>query len=258
MQRRSFLTATAAAGLAPAAQSEPPANAWFHLLWFYMRNGTQVQRTTDYLRDVWLPATKRNGIGPVGFFSPVFGERAPYILSLASYPSFAAIETAHGKIHADQEFQKGWDAYNAPAEPPYIRMEGELLRAFDGMPALDVPPGDRTRPARTFELRTYESKDEKAGNRKVKMFNDGEIAIFRKAGMTTVFFGQAALVGRNLPHLTYMLAYDDMAAHDKTWRAFGSDPDWQKLRSQPGLSDAEIVSNINNTILRPLPFSPIR
>jgi hypothetical protein len=26
----------------------------------------------------------------------------------------------------------------------------------------------------------------------------------------------------------------------------------------PGLSDAEIVNNISNAILRPLPFSPIR
>jgi hypothetical protein len=55
-----------------------------------------------------------------------------------------------------------------------------------------------------------------------------------------------------------MLGYDDLAARDKLWRAFGSDPEWQKLRSQPGYSDAEIVSNISNTILRPLPFSMIR
>ena len=42
------------------------------------------------------------------------------------------------------------------------------------------------------------------------------------------------------------------------WRAFGSDPQWQKLRATPGLSDPEIVSNISNSILRPLPFSPIQ
>ena len=49
-----------------------------------------------------------------------------------------------------------------------------------------------------------------------------------------------------------------LTARDKAWRAFGSDPDWQKLRATPGLSDAEIVNNISNMILRPLPFSPIR
>jgi len=55
-----------------------------------------------------------------------------------------------------------------------------------------------------------------------------------------------------------MLSFDSMAARDKLWSAFGNDPEWQKLRAQPGLSDAEIVSNISNTILRPLAFSPIR
>ena len=45
---------------------------------------------------------------------------------------------------------------------------------------------------------------------------------------------------------------------DKLWRAFASDPEWQKLRALPGNADSEIVSNISNSILRPLPFSQIR
>ena len=93
--------------------------------------------------------------------------------------------------------------------------------------------------------------------RKIKMFNDGEMGIFRRLGMTPVFFGQG-MVGRNLPSLTYMLGFDDLASREKLWRAFGADAEWQKLRAQPGLSDAEIVSNISNQILRSLAFSPIR
>jgi len=196
-------------------------------------------------------------VGPVGFFSPVIGERSPYILSLATYPSFASIETIHAAFAADQEFSKGWDAYNNISDPAYVRMESTLLRAFDGMPALEVPPTTPQRAARIFELRTYESVNEKASRRKIKMFEDGEIAVFRRLSMAPVFFGQS-IIGRNLPSLTYMLSFDDLAARDRLWRAFGADPEWQKLRVQPGLSDAEIVSNITNTILRPLPFSPIR
>jgi len=75
--------------------------------------------------------------------------------------------------------------------------------------------------------------------------------------MLPVFFG-TTFVGRDMPNLTYMLAYDDLAARDKTWSAFGKDPGWQKLRATPGLSDPEIVSNISNAIVRPLAFSPIR
>ena len=132
-----------------------------------------------------------------------------------------------------------------------------MLRAFDGWPTLQVPPTTPQRAARIFELRTYESANEKAGRRKIKMFDDGEAAIFKRLGMMPVFFGRT-LIGQNLPNLTYMLAFDDLASRDKLWRDFGSDPEWRKLRAQPGLSDAEIVSNISNSILRPLAFSPIR
>lgn len=257
MKRRNFLTASAAAGMAAATPAESPKSAWFHLTCYYMRNGTQGQRTNDYLRDTWLPAAKRAGAGPIGIFNAVIAERSPFALVLASYPSLAAFETASERMAADEAFQKGWDSYNNIAEPEYVRMEISLLRAFGGFPAIEVPANDGKRPSRIFEMRTYESVNEKASRRKIGMFEGGEIAIFRKVGMIPVFFGQG-MVGENLPKITYMLSYDDLEARDRLWRAFGSDPDWQRLRSQPGLSDAEIVSNISNAILRPASFSQIR
>ena len=89
------------------------------------------------------------------------------------------------------------------------------------------------------------------------MFNKGEMGIFQRVGMNPVFFGEA-IIGSKLPHLTYMLAYEDLAARDRLWRQFGADPEWLKLRAEPGLSDADIVSNIGNAILRPAAISDIR
>jgi hypothetical protein len=54
-----------------------------------------------------------------------------------------------------------------------------------------------------------------------------------------------------------MLVYEDMAAHDKHWGAFGADPEWKKLSSTPGYTDPEIVSNISNLYLRPTAYSQI-
>jgi hypothetical protein len=257
VNRRRFVSSTTAAGLAAAAPADAPKNAYFHLVYYYLRSGPQVDRTTQYLRDVFLPAARRSGAGPAGFFTPIVGERSPFILSLVSYPNWASIEIIHEKLAADKDFQKGWDDFNNIQDPAYVRMESSLLRAFDAMPAVETPPLEGRRAARIFELRTYESVNEKASRRKIRMFEEGEIAVFRRVGMTPVFFAQA-LVGQDLPHLTYMLAFDDLAARERLWRAFGSDPEWQKLRAQPGLSDAEIVSNITNSVLRPLPFSSIR
>ena len=244
------MTLSSYAGLAGAAQAAASKNSLYHLLYFYMRQGTQSARTQKYLSEVWMPAARRAGAGPMGFFSPYFGERAPYILAVVSYPSFAALEALSGQLAGDAE-------YNSVQDPPYVRLESELLRAFDGSPAMEVPPTDPKRPARLFEMRTYESLNESTVRRKAKMFDDGEAAIFRRIGMKTIFFG-VALFGRNLPKLTYMLGYDGLAAREALWQAFGADPEWQKLRAEPGRSDADLVSNISNPILRPLTFSPIR
>ena len=75
--------------------------------------------------------------------------------------------------------------------------------------------------------------------------------------MRPVFFGET-MVGTGLPNLTYMLAFDSLAARESAWNAFGADAEWKDLRSKPGNSDADLVTNITNAILRPLAFSQIR
>jgi hypothetical protein len=260
MKRRDFVSVTTSAGLAagPSAAAGPPAasaSSIFELRYFHLRNGSQVQRTTDFLGKYFLPAAQRAGVGPMGFFAAVIAEQSPFAMALTSYATLNAMAEAMDKIASDKEFQKGFEEYNSMSELSYIRMENSLLRGFDTWPNV-VTPGAR-QPTRIFELRTYESNNLKAGRRKIKMFDDGEAAIFKRMGMSPVFFGET-IVGRNLPNLTYMLAFDNLAAREALWGKFGSDPEWQKLRSNPDLADALIVSNISNAILRPLPFSPIR
>jgi hypothetical protein len=257
MKRRNFVAAAAAGLAAPAVAEETAKSQYFALRYYHMRTGAQVDRTTQYLSGAYLPAARRAGVKTSGFFSPVIAERGPFILSLSLHASVAAMEAANLHLAGDKEFQKGWEDYNIMGEPAYSRMETVLLRAFDGIPELTAPPTDAKRALRTFEMRTYESINEKASRRKIKMFEDAEAPIFRRIGMSPVFFGQG-IFGRDLPSLTYMLAFDDLASRERLWKAFSADPAWQKLRTQPGLTDPEIVSNISNEILRPLAFSEIR
>jgi hypothetical protein len=258
MNRRKFLNSAATAGLAagaPAAAA-PTKNAIYELRYFRMRNGTQTQRTSDFLSKTLMPAMQRAGGGPMGFFGAVIGEQSPFVLSIVSYPSLSAMGDILGKLAADREFQKGADAYSSAGELSYMRMENSLLRAFDGWPAITMPkPAEKG--SHIFELRTYESPNMAAGRRKIKMFNDAEAGIFKRLGMQPVFFGET-IVGRNLPSLTYMVTFDSLAGREKLWAEFGADAEWKKLRAEPELADALIVSNISNTILRPMPFSPIK
>jgi hypothetical protein len=128
------------------------------------------------------------------------------------------------------------------------------LRAFDAMPTVEPSAGAGTATPRIFELRTYESHSNRAALNKLKMFNAGEVPIFRKAGLTPVFFGET-IVGTNMPSLTYMLTFSDMSARDAAWGKFGQDPAWKILSTDPQYRDN--VSAISDIILQPTAYSQI-
>jgi hypothetical protein len=255
-------TTAGAAALSAAAQSRTPRAAskphFLELRRYQMRNSksNQVGRTGAFLSQVYAPAARRAGIGPIGIFSAVIAPESPFLLVVSSYPSLGEMQTAMEKLAGDPEYVKGLAEFDANPELPYVRMENTLLRCFDAFPSLEkgkTPAGGD----RIFELRTYESDTETTVKRKIKMFADGELAIFQRCGLQPVFLGEA-LAGAHLPRITYMVAYNNMADRDKAWSAFGADPEWQKLRVTPGLTDPEIVANISNAILKPAAGSEIR
>ena len=227
----------------------------FLLRRYLMRSGPQVERTQKFLGSAFLPALKRAGAKSVGLFISVVADRSPFILCFSAYANLATFESTEDSLSRDVDFQKAATAYDAEGNSGYIRIEAQLMRAFPRIG--EVSPSDPKHAPRIFELRTYESPNEAAGRRKIEMFENGEAGIFRRLGMAPVFFGQS-VAAANLPSLTYMLSFDDLASRERLWKAFGADPEWQKLRAQPGFSDAEIVSNISNEILHPLPSSEIR
>jgi len=258
VKRRDFSIAASGLAFAGPLAAAPAQRSIIELRYLRMRNTpeNQMQHTSELLRAA-APAIKRAGIGPLGFFGSVIAEESPFILALAAFPSLAAMETARQKEAEDKEYIAARDKYNSLPGLGYVRLESSLLRCFETMPQVDVLPSDSQRPARIFELRMYESDNGSTLARKIKMFNDAEIKIFKRLGMQPVFFGET-IVGARMPNLVYMLSFENLAAREKLWQAFGADTEWQKLRSMPGNADAEIVSNISNAILRPLPFSDIR
>jgi hypothetical protein len=267
MQRRTFLKATAALGLTglvstPVLANEPakpaPAREYYELRRYQFRRGPMVKRFEDYVANAALPAMTRLGIGPVGVFTQQGGPDTPAAYVLIPFPSLNEFATLGERLRADAEYQKAGAEYlNTPADdPPYVRYESSLLLAFRSVPKLEMPAQKTAGRPRLFELRTYESHSKKANVKKVEMFDEGEVALFRRHGLAPVFFGEA-LIGPKLPNLAYLLVFDDLAAREKSWAAFAADPDWKKLSATPGYTDPEIVTNISGIFLRPLACSQL-
>ena len=270
MNRRDFLNTSLAAGGALYAstagaegqgtmQTGTGSREYYELRRYALRTGPMVGRMHEYLERVSLPALNRAGVKPVGVFTPQFGPETPSVFLLLAYPSIADFAALESRLAADATFQKDAAAHrDLPAtDPAYVRVESQLMGAFEGIPHLEVPAGAADGKPRVFELRTYESHSRKASKKKLEMFGKGgELAIFRRTGLTPVFFGDN-LIGRRLPSFTYMLVYDDMAAREAGWAKFLGDPEWEKLRTTPGYEDVNIVSNISAVILRPTRYSQV-
>src|SRR6478736_7627582 len=266
MQRREFLktslVASAAAVATTTAMAQTP-NAkstsdreFYELRQYHLRQGPMLKRFDDFYKDVAVPAWNRAGVSTVGVFDVMIGPDQPTKYVLLPFKSWDTMNAAREEFEADEVVLKSDFANLPPTDPGYIRKESSVLLAFTGIPKLEIPPQVAEKKSRLFELRTYEAHSRKANKKKVEMFNVGEIDIFRRAGLRPVFFGEG-LIGTNLPKLTYMLVFDDMAARDKNWGTFGPDPEWKKLSTTPGYTNAEILTNITSVFLRPTGYSQV-
>ena len=262
MFRRDFLSllpALPAIGAGQGAATGAAAPLFYEWRQYSMRTGTASRRLDDYLQNALLPALNRLGHTPVGVFQVTFGLPSPTTFVLTPFASVDALAAREGKLDADEAYTKAAAAYldAAATDPAYLRQEVSILTAFPQFPRIVVPAATAAKGPRMFELRIYESPSERAHLKKVKMFAEmGEIEIFKRVGLTPVFFSRT-LAGPRMPSLVYMLTHENLAAREKNWSGFGPDPEWRKLASTPGFSDAEIVSNITPIFLRPTAYSQI-
>lgn len=265
MKRRSFVKASLLTGAAVTAAStlsiastdgvKKPALEFYELRVYTLSNDKQQKLVEDYYRNAAIPALNRMKVKHVGVFTELKSAGQTKMYVMIPYNSIGHFDDVSNNLAKDRTYQAEGAAYlNAPAtEPAYIRIESSLLKAFTHMPAMDVPAAG----PRIFELRQYQSASEAAGKKKIEMFNEqGEIEIFKRLGFKPVFWGET-IIGGSRPNLTYMVTFDDMAAHDKLWKTFGSDPKWKEISSIPEYANALLISKINSTFLVPTDFSQI-
>jgi hypothetical protein len=260
MKRRDFLKSSIAAsaltGLSTVAAEPKGEREYYQLRVYRLKPGSNHDLLDGYLEKAAIPAFNRLGIKPVGVFTETDAKLDPDIYVLIPYTSLEAFAGVTAGLRADSEYHRAGAEYlQTPKDKPaFVRIDSWLMRAFAGIPKLELPAYSREKKDRLFELRTYESHSELKALKKVDMFNDGEIDVMRETGLAPIFFGQA-LIGPSLPHLTYMLSAENRDVHKQHWDAFGKHPTWKKMSSDPQYADT--VSKIANHFLAPTSYSQI-
>lgn len=103
-----------------------------------------------------------------------------------------------------------------------------------------------------YELRhhdLYSTRSLETVNRQM----EAALPIWKRLGIEPVGFW-SAFVGPVSPRLTSLLAWENLEQRERLWDAFLDDPEWQQIQAE---RFEDSVRQFTNTILRPLPDSPL-
>ncbi len=256
MNRSLLFNVFCVAMLFPVSVSADDSHQYYEIRSYLLGDKSDAGAMDEYFSKSLIPALGKLGIGPVGAFTNASQDESgsDRVVLMIPYSSADEIVAARERLAADSDYLAAAKDYlsRAPDQAPYERIESELLVSMDCMKRLKVDAASLKNKDRVYEFRIYESANERLGDLKVDMFNNGEVPIFLDSGIQPVFIGQA-LVGPFTPSLSYLTVYPNEAARGEAWKAFRQHPDWQVLKKVPKYQGT--VSKIYKYVLTPKPYS---
>jgi len=105
---------------------------------------------------------------------------------------------------------------------------------------------------KVYEMRIYTAAEGKLDALNAR-FRDHTLKLFDKHGITNV--GYFVPVDNKENKLIYLLSYPSREAREKSWKAFGADPDWQKVYKE-SQKDGKLVANVEHRFLVTTDYSP--
>jgi NIPSNAP len=110
---------------------------------------------------------------------------------------------------------------------------------------------------RVFELRTYYVNQGKLDDLN-KRFRDHTCQLLKKHGAELIgFWTPTEEKDGKGSKLIYMLAFPSRDAANKTWDAFGKDPEWQKVREESH-QNGVLVDHVERVFLEPTDYSALK
>ncbi|MDD3586640.1 MAG: NIPSNAP family protein [Thermoguttaceae bacterium] len=284
MKRRDFIAATAATALTTGVTGQALAETAGHnslartkertpsmsnqlkqrdlieIRTFWVADDQKKETLIAKLDDVYIPLRRKLGYKQTGVFSvnrelhaddakydPIYNKAVFVVGSVSSFEPACFFQiNAVDALSLDQLLNKSSN------ERLYEDMEAELVLAFPGCPALEIPTRSKER---VVQYRRYNSPNIERHQAKVRMFDvRGELALFRRLGLNPVFFGEM-IFGKVMPNVSYMLAFDNDADRKKAWAAFIGSNEWKTMKAEEQFKDT--ATRIRNLFLKPSPKSEI-
>ena len=115
--------------------------------------------------------------------------------------------------------------------------------------------GQEKKMARVYELRTYTTHPGRLPALE-KRFAEHTLKLFEKHGMKNEMYWIPTDAAKKDNTLIYVVSHENQEAADKSWKAFGADPDWIKARDASE-ADGKILAKAPDKVFMTLTdYSP--
>ena len=107
-----------------------------------------------------------------------------------------------------------------------------------------------------YELRTYTAPEGKLGDLNAR-FRNHTLKIFERHGMKNVLYMTPQDAPDSQNTLIYVLEHQSREAAKKSWDAFRTDPEWQKV-SKESTVNGPITTKVVSVFADPTDYSPMK
>lgn len=245
-----------------ASDSTPPApQIGLYELRTYTAAPGKLAALDARFRDHTISLFQKHGMTPVGFFHVVPQAGQPLdnrLIYVMGYKDRAARDAAWTAFANDAEWKQ---VYADSQKDGSLTTQGGIQSVFlspaDYSPKLNLTPSATPR---HFELRTYTVMPGRLEDLHTR-FRDNTLRIFAKHGMTNYLYwrpvaDQPAMTDK----MVYLLAFPSQDARNKSWSAFGADPEWKTVSDNSQKTGPMLISpgGVVSIQLTPTDYSPLR
>ncbi|MEO7318438.1 MAG: NIPSNAP family protein [Chthoniobacteraceae bacterium] len=227
----------------------------FEMRTYYAAPG-KLDALHSRFRDHTTRLFEKHGMTNVGYWTPIENADSKLIYVL-SYPDKAAREASWKGFIADPDWQKAQKVSEAEGKL-VAKVEQLFMNATDFSPAIKPSAGGGER---VFEMRTYTTTP---GNLPLlhSRFRDHTIGLFKKHGMTNLFYWQLTADQKEADNtLVYLLAHASVDAAKASFDAFRADADWiaaRKASEEKVGGSLTVPDGVKSVFLKATDYSPTK
>ena len=221
---------------------------------YLLKNGSQPARLHKFMQNGVVPELQGVTNIPPIFLDALVAPHMPQVMTIFGFESMEQWQTFEAKAAASSLYQTSLSESERGDEAPFEEYSEKLLAPTAFCPLLEA---SGAQPTRTFEFRIYHSPTRRQLAALNDRFAGPEIQIFHRCGIFPILYTNG-LSGESLPNLTYLTPFENLAAREKAWAAFGADPEWVKVRAESIEKNGQISAVMHISLWKATAYSPVR